>query len=80
MILYSGDLVYLLIVMMLATYLVTQRILRPLMQVRRLSGQVAKGDLSENVEVYGKDELSQMMQSFHEMIDKLRETIQLQNS
>lgn len=65
-----------LIVMMLAAYLVTQSILRPLMQVWRLSGQVAKGDLSENVEVYGKDELSQMMQSFHEMIDKLRKTIQ----
>lgn len=68
--------VIVLIVMMLAAYLVTQSILRPLMQVWRLSGQVAKGDLSENVEVYGKDELSQMMQSFHEMIDKLRETIQ----
>ena len=68
--------VIVLIVMMLAAYLVTQSILRPLMQVWRLSGQVAKGDLSENVDVYGKDELSQMMQSFHEMIDKLRETIQ----
>lgn len=68
--------VIVLIVMIIAAYLVTQSIQRPLMQVWRLSGQVAKGDLSENVEVYGKDELSQMMQSFHEMIDKLRETIQ----
>ncbi|MBN2742671.1 MAG: HAMP domain-containing protein [Marinilabiliaceae bacterium] len=68
--------VIVLIVMIVAAYFVTQSILRPLMQVWHLSGQVAKGDLSENVEVFGKDELSQMMQSFHEMIDKLRATIQ----
>lgn len=65
-----------LVVMIVGAYLVTQSILRPLMQVWRLSGQIAKGDLSENVDVFGKDEISQMMQSFHEMIEKLRDTIQ----
>lgn len=68
--------VIVLIIMFLGAYVVTQSIVRPLNEVNKFASRIAKGDLTENIEVFGHDEIGEMMVSFSQMITRLREIIQ----
>jgi methyl-accepting chemotaxis protein len=64
-----------LFIMLIGSYLVTQSILRPLNEVSIFSEKIARGDLTDNINIVGKDEIGAMMESFQKMVLKLREII-----
>ena len=56
---------------LLLSFLLTRRVLRPLSDVSRMTGQVAAGDYKARVQVRGTDEVSNLAQAFNRMADSL---------
>lgn len=56
-------------------YFISQIISRPLNRVVGVVGSVAKGDLSETMEMDTKDEIGQVAKSIDEMVISLRQTV-----
>lgn len=52
--------------------LVARTITKPIKEMRRQAQTIARGDFSQNVNVYGKDEIGQLAVSFNDMNDRLR--------
>lgn len=59
----------------LLVYLIIHSINRPLLQLVRAADQISQGDLSQAVEVRGRDEFAQLSKSFNAMILSLRSVI-----
>ncbi len=56
---------------LLLSYLMTKRVLRPLLQMTRLSKDLAAGNFSSRVEVISTDEVGQLGRAFNQMADSL---------
>ncbi|MDY0394698.1 ATP-binding protein [Virgibacillus halophilus] len=54
--------------------LVARTITKPIKEMRRQAQTIARGDFSQNVNIYGTDEIGQLAVSFNDMNDRLRHT------
>lgn len=61
-------------------YLMTRKLLRPLMQMSVITRQVASGNYRERVDVVTADEVGQLAQSFNRMADSLEKIEQLRKN
>lgn len=52
--------------------LVARSITRPIMEMRRQAQTMAKGDFTQKVNVYGKDEISQLAETFNDLNSRLK--------
>ncbi|MBN1391235.1 MAG: HAMP domain-containing protein [Sedimentisphaerales bacterium] len=57
-------------------YVMSCRISRPIRQMRRVAGAVAKGQFDNKADVKGNDELGELAQSLNAMSDELKEKIE----
>lgn len=57
-----------------AGYAIARSISTPVVQLARISEQVASGDFCCRVEIQGQDEIAQLGQAFNNMIDRLHES------
>ncbi|WP_088362824.1 methyl-accepting chemotaxis protein [Bacillus cereus] len=64
-----------LILSILAAYFVVSAMIKPINRLKRISEQVAEGNLQETVEVKSADEIGQLGNSFNKMILSLREMV-----
>lgn len=64
----------------LLSYLLTRRVLRPLMQMSEASRQIAAGNFSTRVEAAGNDEIGELGRAFNRMSDSLERIEQLRKS
>jgi signal transduction histidine kinase len=55
------------------SYLLTRRILRPLMQMAAVSREVAAGNFSQRVDIASRDEVGQVALAFNRMTDSLEQ-------
>ena len=69
-----------LVLALLLNYLMTRRLLRPLFQMTKITGQVAKGNYSERVDVVSADEVGQLATSFNHMADNLEKVERLRKN
>ena len=63
-----------------ATYLITQRIISPLRAMTGAASKFAKGDFSSRVKVVGKDEVADLAVAFNNMADSLDSLEKMRNS
>ncbi len=61
-------------------YLLTRRVLRPLAQMTKISGEVAAGHFDDRVTVSSSDEIGQLGNSFNRMADNLQQLEQLRRN
>ena len=64
----------------LLSYLLTRRVLRPLVQISEASRQIAAGNFSNRVEAVQGDEIGDLGQAFNRMSDSLERLEQLRKS
>ena len=74
---FSGWGVVLLLLTVLAAWLMTRQILRPVNALVQAAGKVASGDLTAHVEWKGKDELGLLSDTFNSMTKSIREKTEL---
>lgn len=60
---------------LLAAFLVTRSVTRPLAQATKVAGLLAEGDLSVKIDVQGRDEVAQLQEAMSNMVDKLSQII-----
>ena len=65
---------------MIAIYFITERIVHPLKQMTRATAEYAKGDFTKRIEVYGRDEVSELANAFNKMADDLSNIEKMRNS
>jgi methyl-accepting chemotaxis protein len=70
-----GAIVLGLIVAAVVGYLVIQAIVRPIEKAVRLAGAIAKGDLTNKIEVQSNDEMGKLLKAMREMSDNLEDLI-----
>src|SRR5699024_7649941 len=63
------------IVSILLGILVARAITKPIVEMRRQAQTMARGDFSQKVKVYGKDEISQLAVTFNHLNDRLKHSI-----
>jgi len=56
---------------LLLSYLMTKRVLRPLLQMTQISRELASGNFTNRVEVVSEDEVGQLGEAFNRMADSL---------
>src|SRR5699024_7667276 len=64
-----------LIVSILLGILVARAITKPIVEMRTQAQTMARGDFSQKVKVYGKDEISQLAVTFNHLNDRLKHSI-----
>ncbi len=64
----------------IAAYFITERIIHPLKVMTRAASEMAKGDFSVRVAVYGKDEVSELGRAFNHMAESLDSLEKMRNS
>lgn len=68
------------ILALLLSYLMTKRVLRPLLQMTRISKELASGNFSNRVEVVSRDEVGQLGTAFNQMANSLEQLEQLRKN
>ena len=68
------------LVALLATYLISDRITRPLKDISRAAGEFAAGNFSVRVPVSGQDEIAELCATFNDMADSLSRQEDLRNT
>jgi methyl-accepting chemotaxis protein len=68
-----GSSILALVVGIVAAWLITRTVTRPINQLQRVTEQMAAGDLNVQIEVVSKDEIGVMMAAFQRMVAYLRE-------
>ncbi len=68
------------LVALFATYLISERITRPLKEISRAAGEFAAGNFSVRVPVRGQDEISELCETFNNMADSLSRQEELRNT
>ncbi len=63
------------IILLVIAFFVTRSIIRPLQQAVAVAGMVAKGDLTQRIEVKGKDETGELLQALKDMNASLAVTV-----
>ena len=58
-------------ILMFAYFTINKRIIKPTLKLAHEAKEVAKGDLTRNILVEGKDELSDLAMAFNDMIERL---------
>ncbi|MFK5926629.1 MAG: ATP-binding protein [Desulfuromusa sp.] len=69
-----------LILALLLSYLMTKRVLRPLLQMTRISQELASGNFANRVEVVSQDEVGQLGSAFNQMANSLEKLEQLRKN
>ena len=72
--------IWVMLAAVIAAYFITERIVHPLKTMTRVSKRFAKGDFSERVEVYGRDEVSELGKAFNNMAESLDSLEKMRNS
>ncbi len=72
--------VWIMLAAVIATYFITERIIYPLKNMTRVTKKFGKGDFSERVEVYGKDEVAELAIAFNNMAESLDNLEKMRNS
>lgn len=54
---------------------VARAITKPMMEMRKQAQTMARGDFTQKVNVYGKDEISQLAESFNDLNDRLKHSM-----
>ena len=72
--------IWVMIAAVIATYFITERIIRPLKTMTRVSKKFAKGDFTERVEVVGNDEVAELAVAFNNMAESLDSLEKMRNS
>jgi two-component system sensor histidine kinase BaeS len=62
------------------SYLLTRRVLRPLSQMNKITGDIAAGDFHARVDIVTQDEVGQLGLAFNRMADSLERIEQLRKS
>lgn len=65
---------------LLLSYLMTKRVLRPLLQMTRISQELASGNFANRVEVVSEDEVGQLGSAFNQMANSLEQLEQLRKN
>lgn len=63
------------VIALIAAYLNSQRIVKPLKKLAAVTTSMAQGDLSQRIIITGRDEIAELATSFQTMIDELKEMI-----
>ncbi len=50
-------------------YFISKSLSKPLVKISHIAGEIAKGDINQQVDLYSKDETGQLADSFRELID-----------
>lgn len=69
-----------LILALLLSYLMTKRVLRPLLQMTQISQELASGNFANRVEVVSQDEVGQLGTAFNRMANNLEQLEQLRKN
>jgi len=67
--------IIIIVIAIILSMLTANRISRPLIAANKLVKEVSEGNLNVNIETKGKDEISQLLNNFKEMTDRLRTVI-----
>lgn len=68
------------LIALVATYLISDRITRPLKDISRAAGEFAAGNFSVRVVVKGQDEIAELCETFNNMADSLSKQEDLRNT
>ncbi|MCX8070715.1 MAG: ATP-binding protein [Thermodesulfovibrionales bacterium] len=60
------------------TLILSKHYTKPIEQIAMAASRVAAGDLNQNINIRGNDEIAKMAQSFNHMVSKLKETKSLE--
>ena len=72
--------VWVLLAALIATYFITERMVRPLRAMTDAAKSFGKGDFSARVVVYGNDEVSELSRAFNNMAESLDTLEKMRNS
>ena len=72
--------IWVMLAAVLAAYFITERIIHPLRTMSRAAKKFGKGDFTERVEVYGRDEVAELAKSFNNMAESLDNLEKMRNS
>ena len=72
--------IWVMLAAVLAAYFITERIIHPLRTMSIATKKFGKGDFSERVEVYGRDEVAELAKSFNNMAESLDNLEKMRNS
>jgi two-component system, OmpR family, sensor histidine kinase BaeS len=67
------------LIVLIASLLISRRVLRPIASLATVARQLGMGDLSKRVPERGRDELAQLTQSFNRMADSLQRSREQQH-
>jgi len=65
-----------LIISVLLSFLLSKTLINPIQSLTRAANRVAAGDFSEKIEVTAKDEIGILTQTFNDMANRLKETLE----
>ena len=72
--------IWVMLAAVIAAYLITERIIHPLRVMTKATAEMAKGDFSARVTVYGADEVSELGRAFNNMAESLDSLEKMRNS
>ena len=72
--------IWVLLAAFIATYFITERIIHPLRGMTKAAKKFAKGDFTERVAVYGRDEVAELSIAFNNMAQSLESLEKMRNS
>lgn len=72
--------IWVMLAAVIAIYFITERIIHPLRTMTGAAKKFAKGDFSQRVTVYGKDEVAELGKAFNNMADSLDSLEKMRNS
>lgn len=72
--------IWVMLAAVIAIYFITERLIHPLRTMTGAAKKFAKGDFSQRVTVYGKDEVAELGNAFNNMADSLDSLEKMRNS
>ncbi|MDR0959679.1 MAG: HAMP domain-containing histidine kinase [Propionibacteriaceae bacterium] len=66
------------IVSLIAGWFIVGRLVAPLHELTKTAGKIYEEDINHRVEVHGNDDIARMGLSFNEMLDRLRDSFEIQ--
>lgn len=72
--------IWVMLAAVIAAYLITERIIHPLKVMTKAATEMAKGDFSARVTVYGTDEVAELGRAFNNMSESLDSLEKMRNS
>ena len=72
--------IWVMLAAVIAVYFITERIINPLRVMTSAAKEMAKGNFSARIPVYGKDEVSELSKAFNDMAESLDSLEKMRNS